>query len=134
MKYTVILLLACVSLICSCSTAQHSNNSIGSLTIRIPSTLDFEASETGFRIRVDGRFVGNYNPDGTILELTTGVHTVVVELPSAFQRYSLPNGGTEIRTFALRGEERIELLGGGSKQSVVFNGDNLKSKQITDKD
>ena len=89
---------------------------------------------TGFRIRVDGRFAGNYNPDGAILELPTGVHTVVVELPSAYQRRAFPNGTTEIRTFALRGEEGIEVLGGGSTQSVVFNDENLKSKEIQDKD
>lgn len=133
MKHTVILLLACVSLLCGCSTARHSTKSTGALTVRIPSTLGFEASETSFRIRVDGRFVGNYNPDGTVLELPTGVHTVVAELPRAFLRFSLPNGGTEMRRFTLRGEERVELLGGSSKQSVIFNDDNLKSKEIEDK-
>lgn len=79
---------------------------------------------------VDGRFVGNYTSDGVILELPAGMHKIVAELPSAYQRRELPNGGAEIRTFSLRGEERIEIIGGASQQTLVFNSDNLKSREV----
>jgi hypothetical protein len=100
------------------------------LVVQIPSALGFEASFSAFRIFVDGHLVGNYNPDGFVLELPVGMHRIVVELPSAYQRRELPNGSAEIRTFSLRGEERIEILGGASQQTLVFNGDNLKSREV----
>ena len=134
MKYSITLLLAGVSLLLGCATARHADQPAGSLTVRIPSGLDFTANEADFRILVDGRFVGNCNPDGTVLELPTGMHAVVVETSSAYQRRVQPNGSVEIRNFALRGEEHIEVLGGGSKQSVVFNDQNLKSKEIEGND
>jgi hypothetical protein len=102
------------------------------LTVQIPSALGFNASVSDFRVFVDGRFVGNYTPDGATLELPAGMRRVVVELPSAYQRRELPNGSAEIRTFSLRGEERIEILGGASQQTLVFNSDNLKSREVED--
>jgi hypothetical protein len=113
---------------CGCSTVPHSPPS--KLSVQIPSTLGFETSGSDFRIFVDGHFVGNYKPDGAILELPTGSHRIVVELPSAYQRRILPNGSAEIRTFSLRGEERIEIFGGASQQTLVFNSDNLKSREV----
>jgi hypothetical protein len=89
-----------------------------------------EGSLRDVRIYVDGRFVGNYEPDETVLRLAAGSHTVKVEVPSVYARRGLPNGNTEIRTYALKGEEHIEILGGDSKQSLVFNDQNLKSKEI----
>ncbi len=82
------------------------------------------------RIYVDGRFVGNYEPEETVLCLAAGSHTVKVDVPSVYMRRGLPNGSIEIRTYALKGEEHIEILSGDSKQSLVFNEQNLKSKEI----
>ncbi len=93
-----------------------------------------EGSYRDARIYVDGRFVGNYEPDETALALPAGRHVVIVEVPRVYSRRSLPNGSTVMRPYALRGEERIEVLGPGSKQSLVFNGENLKSREIKDED
>lgn len=127
MNHIVPLLLFC-AVICGCSTAPHSLPC--KLVIQIPSALDFNASVSDFRVLVDGRFVGNYTPDGTTLELPAGMHRIVVELPSAYQRQKLTNGGIEINRFSLRGEERIEVLGGVSQQILIFNGENLKSREV----
>ena len=126
----IVPVLLCCAVMCGCTTVPHSPPS--KLAIQITSALGFDVSLSSFRIFVDGRFVGNYTPDGAILELPAGSHTVVVELPSAYQRRELPNGSAEIRTFSLRGEERIEVLGGASQQTLVFNSDNLKSREVED--
>jgi len=127
MKHIVALLLFC-AVMCGCSTVTHSPPS--KLTVQIPSALDFNASVSDFRMFVDGHFVGNYTPDGSVLELPAGMHRIVVELASAYQRRELPNGSIEIRTFSLRGEARIEIFGGASQQTLVFNSDNLKSREV----
>jgi len=93
-----------------------------------------QGSESDARIYVDGRFVGNYQPDETLLGLAAGSHLVTVEWPRVYSRRRLPNGNTEIRHYALKGEEHIEVLGAGSKQSLVFNSDNLKAREIEDDD
>ena len=102
------------------------------LAVQIPSPPDFTASLSlsDFRVFVDGRFVGNYTSDGATLELPAGMHRVVVELASAYKRRELPNGSIEIDKYSLRGEERIEILGGASQQTIVFNSDNLKSREV----
>lgn len=127
MKTILTMFLFC-AVICGCSTVPHSPP--GKLIVQIPSMLGFEASASDFRIFVDGRFAGNYTSDGAIFELPAGLHKIVAELPSAYQRRELPNGGVEIRTFSLRGEERIEIFGGASQQTLVFNSDNLKSREV----
>ena len=113
-----------------CATTPHAPAS--KLAIQIPSALGMNASTSDFRIFVDGRFVGNGTEEGTTLELAVGRHTVVVELPRGWQRYELPNGGATVKTFSLRGEEHIEILGGASQQTLVFNSDNLKSRELGD--
>jgi hypothetical protein len=96
--------------------------------------LGYEGSFSAARIYVDGRFVGNYEPEQTVLHLPPGRHTVRVEVPSVHGRYLDNNGGTIVREFSLRGEERIEVMGGDSRQSLVFNGENLKAKEIKQAD
>jgi len=86
------------------------------------------------RIYVDGRFVGNYEPDETVLELPVGQHAVRVEVPRVYDRQHNTDGSTVVRTYALKGEERIEVLGGDSKQNLVFNNDNLKAREVEDED
>ena len=93
-----------------------------------------EGSHRDARIYVDGRFVGNYEPDETLLRLPAGRHVVTVRVPWVYLRRSLPNGNTEMRRYALKGEERIDVLGAGSKQSLVFNNENLKAREIEDDD
>jgi len=66
--------------------------------------------------------------------LPAGPHSVSVQVARVYRVRRPANGGTETRTYALKGGERIELLGSGSKQSLVFNKENLKSKEIEDKD
>ncbi len=138
MKELVILpVLLCAVLFCGCASVNHraaGNVSPGTLTVRLTTLLGMEGSERDARIYVDGRFVGNYEPDETSLALLAGRHVVMVELPRVYSRRSLPNGTTEMRAYALKGEERIEVLGGGSKQSLVFNSENLRRKEISDED
>jgi hypothetical protein len=86
------------------------------------------------RIYVGGRFVGNYEPDETVLELPVGQHVVRVEVPRVYDRQHNPDGSTVVRTYTLKGEERVEVLGGESKQSLVFNSGNLKAREIEDDD
>jgi hypothetical protein len=132
MKCTLSALCGCALILCGCSTVQHPPP--GQLAVRITTLLGLQASHHDFRIQVDGRFVGNYDPEGTVLELPAGVHHVAVQLPSAAQVRRFPDGSTEVRTFALRGEERVEVLGGSSKQSLTFNDENLKSREVKDAD
>jgi hypothetical protein len=86
------------------------------------------------RIYVDGRFVGNYEPDETVLELPVGQHAVRVEVPRLYDRRHNIDGSIVVRTYALKGEETIDVLGGGSTQSLVFNSENLKAREIEDDD
>lgn len=102
------------------------------LVVQIPSTLGYEATVSHFRIFVDGRFVGNLTDDEAILELPAGMHLIVVELPNAIQRRELPNGGAEVRSFTMRGEQSIKILGGTSQQTLIFNADNLKIREVPD--
>ena len=138
MKGVVVLpVLLCAVLFCGCASVDHraaGNVAPGTLAVRLTTLHGMEGSERDARIYVDGRFVGNYEPDETVLALPAGRHVVLVEVPRVCSRRSLPNGNTEIRAYALKGEERIEVLGGGSKQSLVFNSGNLKSKEISDED
>ena len=130
MKHILPICILCAAM-CSCSTQPHASPS--KLVVEIPSTLGLEAQVSDFRIFIDGRFVGNYRSDVTVFELSAGMHNIVADLPSAYQRRELPNGGAEIKTLSLRGEERIEIIGGSSQQTLVFNGDNLKSTELEDK-
>ena len=136
MKHIIMLpVLVCAALFCGCASANHQDPgevSAGTLTVRLTSLLGMEGSERDARIYVDRRFVGNYEPDETVLALPVGGHVVTLEVPRVFARRSLSNGNIEIRRFALKGEERIEVLGAGSKQSVVFNAENLKSRELDD--
>jgi hypothetical protein len=131
MKSIIILpLLLCVAGICGCASSnQHAAGNVapGTLAIRLTTLHGMQGSLSDARIYVDGRFVGNYEPDETVLELPVGVHKVRVEVPEVYSREHLPNGDEMHRMFALKGEERIEILGSGSKQSLVFNSDNLKA-------
>jgi len=138
MKYVLILLmLVCLTLFSGRATATDrpaADQVAGMLALRLTSLLGMQGSERDARICVDGRFVGNYEPDETTLALPAGRHVVVLEIPRVHSRRSLPNGATETRACALKGEERIEVLGSGSKQSLVFNSDNLKAREIQDDD
>ncbi len=138
MKHIIILpVLVCIALLCGCASAYHrvpGEAGGGTLAVRLTSLLGMEGSERGARIYLDGHFVGNYEPDETVLALPAGKHVVTLEIPRVYSRRSLPNGNTEIRSYTLKGEERIEVLGGGSKQSLVFNAENLKSREISDED
>ncbi|MEI6784559.1 MAG: hypothetical protein WCQ21_27010 [Verrucomicrobiota bacterium] len=134
MKHIISLnLLVCAALLGGCSGPSHlagGEQKSGALAVNVTSLLGYEGSFSDARIYVDGRFVGNYEPDnGTVLNLPAGRHTVRVEVPSVHGRFN-DNGRTIVRLFALKGEERIEVLGGDSKQDLVFNGDNLKAKEI----
>jgi hypothetical protein len=134
MKNVIILpILLSAALLCGC--ANVNNRSVatvepGSLAVRLTTLLGMEGSDHDARIYVDGRFVGNYESDGTVLMLPAGKHVVIIEIPRVYSRRILPNGNTEMRDYTIKGEERIEVLGGGSKQSLVFNDDNLKAKEI----
>ncbi len=131
MKHFVVSILACALILAGCSTVPQSP--AGKVSVQITTLLGMQGSYRDFRIQVDGRFVGNYDPDGVVLTLPPGAHKIVVELPHAYERRHRADGNTELWTYTLRGEERIEVLGGGS-QSLVFNADNLKSRRIEDAD
>ena len=131
MRFHLPALLACVVLISGCAATPRASN--GQLTIRITTLLGLQAaSERDFRIQADGRLVGNYDPEGTVLELPPGTHRIVVTLPSGYDVRRHPDGSATTRRFSLSGEERIEVLGGGSRQSLVFNESNLKRREIKD--
>jgi hypothetical protein len=136
MKHIIILpVILCAAWVCGCASANHRatrDGPAGTLAVQVTSLLGMEGNYRDARIYVDGRFVGNYEPDQTVLGLAAGRHVVKVEIPRAYSRRSLPNGCTEMRRYALKGEERIEVLGPGSKQSLVFNSDNLKAREIED--
>ncbi len=138
MKRLIILpVLLCAALFCGCANVNQraaASAGPGTLAVRITSLHGMEGSYRDARIYVDRRFVGNYEPDETALALPAGRHVVTVEVPRVYSRRSLPNGSTVIRPYALKGEESVEVLGGGSKQSLVFNGDNLKAREIGDDD
>lgn len=136
-RIVVLSVLVCAALLCGCASANHraaGDGSAGALAVRVTSLLGMEGSYRDARIYVDGRFVGNYEPDKTVLGLPAGRHMITVEVPRVYSRRHLPNGSTEMRDYALKGEERIVVLGGGSKQSLVFNDENLKSREIEDED
>lgn len=128
--YYILPILLCVALFCGCSTADRGMaeaGAAGTVTVRLTSFVGMQGSYADARIYVDGRFVGNYEPDETVLELPVGQHSVRIEVPRVYDRQHNPDGSTVVRTYALKGEERIEVLGGDSKQSLVFNSDNLKA-------
>ncbi len=131
----ILSILVCAALFCGCTTPKHrADTAAGTLAIRLTTLLGMQGSERDARIYVDGRFVGNYEPDETVFELVVGRHLVSVEIPRVYSRRELPNGNTEVRFYTLKGQERIEMLGSGSKQSLVFNSDNLKAREISDED
>jgi hypothetical protein len=47
-----------------------------------------------------------------------------------YGRFNANAGSIFVREFALTGKEHIEVLGGDSRQNLIFNGDNLKAKEI----
>ena len=129
--------LLCAALICGCANVNQrpaGNVDSGTLAIRLTSLKGMEGSAGDARIYVDGRFVGHYEPDETELALPAGRHDVLINVPRVYLRRSLGNGVTEMRVYMLRGKERIEVLGAGSKQSLVFNDDNLEATEIEDED
>lgn len=136
MKPSVVLpILLCATLICGCTTAGRrgaESGAVGTVAIQIISLLGMEGNYRDARIYVGGRFVGNYEPDKTALVLPTGRQSVVIEVPRVYLRRRLPNGETTVQCYALRGQERIEILGAGNKQSLVFNSENLKARAIRD--
>jgi hypothetical protein len=138
MKHLLIFtVLVCAPLFNGCTTAHRraaEAGAAGTVAVRLTSLLGMEGSYRDARLCVDGRFVGNYEPDETALVLPAGSHVVVVEVPRVYSRRHLPNGATTVLCFALKGEERIEVLGAGSKQSLVFNSENLKAREIKDDD
>lgn len=124
--------LACAVLFYGCTGPHHrtgGERSPGALTVEVRSLLGYEGSFSAARIYVDGRFIGNYEPEKTVLRLPPGRYTVKVEVPRVYGRFNL-NGKQQVRAFALTGEERIEVLGAESRQNLVFNDDNLKAKEI----
>jgi hypothetical protein len=128
--------LVCAALLSGCAGPYHrasGEQTPGAVAIEVTTLLGYEGSLSAARLYVGGRFVGNYEPEKTVLHLPAGWHTVRLEVPSVYGRFN-DNGSTVVREFALKGEERIEVLGGDSKQNLVFNGDNLKAKEIKHKD
>ena len=138
MKHHYILpVLLCLTLFSGCTTANRGMakaGAAGTVTVRLTSLVGMQGSYQDARIYVDGRFVGNYEPDETVLELPVGQHAVRVEVPRVYDRQHNTDGSTVVRTYALKGEERIEVLGGNSKQNLVFNNDNLKAREVEDED
>jgi hypothetical protein len=126
MKSFAVLLIACAFLPTGCQTSPPPPS--GKVAVEISTLLGLQGSSRDFRIQIDGRFVGNYQPDGNPLPLPAGKHLFVVELPEAYEQRPLPNGGMEVWTYTLRGEEGIEVLG-GAVQKLVFNADNLKMRR-----
>ncbi len=64
MKLFPTFILACTVILSGCSTVP--NPSPGKLAVQVTTLLGMPASEHDVRIQVDGRFVGNYNPEGTV--------------------------------------------------------------------
>ena len=106
----------------------------GTVVVQLTSLAGMAGDERDARIYVDGRFVGNYQAADTALALPTGEHTVRLAVPRVYESRKLPNGDTAMVPYSLKGEERIEVLGGGARQSLVFNSDNLKAREIKDDD
>jgi hypothetical protein len=132
-NFIMLPVLLCAALNCGCANVNQrpaGNVDSGTLAIRLTSLKGMEGSARDARIYVDDRFVGHYEPDETELALPVGRHDVLINVPRVYSRRSLGNGTTELRVYVLRGEERIEVLGAGSKQSLVFNDDNLKATEI----
>jgi hypothetical protein len=134
MKQVMLTVFSLAAILCGCSAAHRPGATAGegTLQLRVTSLLGLEARYQDARIYVDGRFVGHYEPDQTVLQLPPGRHTIVLEVPRAYAQFGTPNGGTVVRWYALKGKERVEVLGGESKQSLVFNDDNLKRRQIAE--
>ena len=95
---------------------------------------DLHANLNDFRISVDRRYVGNYDGDGVALALPVGPHTIQVYLKMASQRIDAPHGTAHVKTFTLNGEQRVEVLGIGSRQVVVFDNESIKRREIEDVD
>jgi len=133
--YYILPVFLCAALFCGCSAANRGiaeAGAAGTVTVRLTSLVGMQGSYQDARIYVDGRFVGNYEPDETVLELPIGQHAVRVEVPRVYDRQHNTDGSMVVRTYALKGEESIEVLGGDSKQSLVFNSDNLKAREVED--
>jgi hypothetical protein len=136
-RFIILPVLLCAALFCGCASVNQraaGNAAPGTLVVRLTTLNGMQGSFRDARIYVDDRFVGNYEPDQMLLELPVGQHAVRVEVPRVYDRRHNPDGSTVVRTYALKGEERIEVLGGGSKQSLVFNSDNLKTREVEDDD
>jgi hypothetical protein len=139
MKHVIITLpiLVCAAWLCGCASVNHraaGDIATGTLVVRLTTLHGMEGSYRDARIYVDERFVGSYEPEETELVLATGTHNVKVHVPRVYSRELLPDGSTRIREYGLKGEEHIEVLGGGSKQSLVFNDVNLRLGEIEDQD
>lgn len=126
---SIVAVLLCCGLMGGCSTVSHRPSN--KLTVKITSVLGLIGKTSDFRVFVDGHLVGNYAPDGCVLELPVGTHSIAVELPAAYARRELPNAGVEVRTYTLRGKERVRLLEGASQQVLLFNEHNLKSREVS---
>jgi hypothetical protein len=129
---TILPVLLCVALFCACASAnnQAAGNVVpGTLAVRLTTLHGMEGSSRDARIYVDGRFVGDYEPDEIALALSAGRHSVTVEVPRVYSRRGLPNGGTEMRAYSLKGEERIVWCSTArilnSKRSAMNTGINL---------
>jgi len=130
-------ILLCATLFCGCTAANRHTaeaGTAGTITVRLTSLLGMEGSYHDARLYVGVRFVGNYEADETTLVLSAGRHVVAVEVPRVYSRRRLASGATAVLCYALKGEERIEVLGAGSKQCLVFNDDNLKAREIKNDD
>jgi hypothetical protein len=126
-----------VGWLCGCASVDHraaGEISTGTLAIRLTTLHGMQGSYQDARVYLNGRFVGNYDPDGTELVLARGTHEIRVEVPRVYSRQLLPNGSTLIRQYSLTGTERVEVLGGGGKQSLVFNEVNLKLEEDENED
>lgn len=119
--------------LCGCAQVREPASGLkdrGSLAIRVTSLNGMKGDQREARIYVDGRFVGNYEPDETLLPLAAGGHRVRLELPEVHELRRLPNGEEQDRAYTLGGEERVEILGGGTKQVVSFGAQNLVAREV----
>ncbi|MCC7373441.1 MAG: hypothetical protein IT581_02210 [Verrucomicrobiales bacterium] len=128
--YSVTLSFALCCL-CGCSAFHEPLNGLnerGSLAVRVTSLNGMIGDKLEARIYIDGRFVGDCQPDETLLSLSIGRHRVRLELPEVHQLRTLPNGDVEDRSYRLSGEECVEILGVGTKQVVNFGAHNMKRR------
>src|SRR5688572_15179319 len=132
MKSVAFFLLVAALVVSGCQSTNKASTGQLNVVIKPPSGL--HADPQDFRITVDRNYVGNYDSDGIVLELPVGTHTIQVTSRMASQRVELSNGNTLIKTYSLEGEQRVKVLGGGSKQVLIFDSENIKKREIDDVD